>query len=138
VTQTTPLRFQLSSALQQRYRSKREAFQLYRALAERESLKARQEILLMLARNAERSAATDAIRLLRLDGAIPDEPASLRHTLWQKVLVCGGYRVATLWLERLEKRADRRCINIFQAYLAATNVLYKRVVNSRLLRHFGN
>jgi len=120
VNQIASLRSQLSSVLQQSYRSKRASFHLYCALAKRESLESRQEILLMLAKSAERSAATDAIRLLRLDVAIPDEPASVRHTLWQKVLVCGGYRVAMLWLEWLEKRWMCRCINTFQTYLSET------------------
>lgn len=106
---------QLGMALQQRYRSQRLAFHLYCALANRETLKSRQEILLMLARNAERSAATDAIRLLRLNLSLPDEPAC-RHSLWQQFLLFCGFRVTMLWLEWQEKRAARRCLQVFSSH----------------------
>ncbi|MBF2073249.1 MAG: hypothetical protein IGS50_05730 [Synechococcales cyanobacterium C42_A2020_086] len=86
-TQFSSLRSQLGMALQQRYRSKRLAFHLYCALANREPLKARQEILLMLARSAERSAATDVIRLLRLNLPLPEEP-TCSSSLWRQFLLC--------------------------------------------------
>lgn len=108
---TQSLHSQLGVALQQRYRSKRLAFHLYCALANREPMKARQEILLILARNAERSAAIDAIRLLRLNLPIPEEPAS-SHSLWQQLLVFCGLRITMLWLEWQEKRVTRRCLQV--------------------------
>ncbi|MBF2021504.1 MAG: hypothetical protein IGR93_15725 [Hydrococcus sp. C42_A2020_068] len=111
-TPSSRLRSQLERALHQRYRNRRLACHLYCALANREPLKARQEILLMLARNAERSAATDAIRLLRLNLPVPDEPVS-SHSLWRQFLLFCGLRVTMLWLEWQEKRAARRCLQVF-------------------------
>jgi len=112
-TSSSRLRSQLGRALHQRYRNRRLAFHLYCALANREPLKARQEILLMLARNAERSAATDAIRLLRLNLPLPDEPALLSNLLCQRFLTACGLQVITLWLEWQEKQAARRCLQVF-------------------------
>ncbi len=80
------LRSQLGRALHQRYRNRRLAFHLYCALANREPLKARQEILLMLARNAERSAATDAIRLLRLNLSV----IAHNKAAWQDWVIVGS------------------------------------------------
>ncbi|MBF2063154.1 MAG: hypothetical protein IGS39_01775 [Calothrix sp. C42_A2020_038] len=105
----SPLRSQLGMALQQRYRSKRLALHIYYALANRETMKARQDTLLMLARNAERSAANDAIRLLHLNLPLPDEPT----VLWQRLLVVCGLRVTMLWLEWQEKRLAHRFLHIF-------------------------
>ncbi len=114
-TQFLRLRTQLGRALRQRYRSRRLAFSLYCALANRESMKARQEILITLARNAERAAADDAIRLLRLNLPVPDEPAC-SHSLWQQFLLFCGLRVTMLWLEWQEKRATCRCLQVFSSH----------------------
>ncbi|WAL60298.1 hypothetical protein [Thermocoleostomius sinensis] len=110
-TQFSLQRSQLGMVLQQRYCSQRLAFHLYCALANRETLKSRQEILLMLARNAERSAAADAIRLLRLNLPVPDEPAS-SDSLWRRFLLFCGFRVTMLWLKWQEKRVTRRCLQL--------------------------
>ncbi|MHC5762829.1 cation transporter [Nostoc sp.] len=50
------LRSLLCFRLQRSYHRKRSAFRLYQALAEREALAYRRELLLILARNAEKSA----------------------------------------------------------------------------------
>lgn len=121
MTQALPWRFQLSRALQQRYHNKRVASRLYCALAEREP--AYQEMLLILAKNAERSAANDAIRLLRLDAPVPDDSASLSQLLWQRLLVCCGVRITTLWIEWSEKQTMRQCVQLFQIHSAASKKL---------------
>lgn len=112
-TQSLRLRTQLGRALRQRYRSKRLAFSLYCALATRESKKARQEILLTLARNAERAAAVDAMRLLRLNLPVPTENMFVQR-LWQRCLLCCGLRMTLLWLAWQEKRVSRQCLQVFR------------------------
>jgi hypothetical protein len=57
-TPSSRLRSQLGRVLHQRYRNRRLAFHLYCALANREPLKARQEILLMLALLFSRSISS--------------------------------------------------------------------------------
>lgn len=76
------LRSLLCFGLQRSYRHQRTAFRLYQALAEREALAQRRQLLLMLARNAEKSAATHAIRLLSLDAAVPQDLDTWGERLW--------------------------------------------------------
>jgi len=105
LTPKAPLHPSLVAALQDSYRSKRTIFHLYRFLADREPLESRQELLLMLARNAEQSAANDATRLLHLDGTIPADPIALSDSLWRWLLVSCRLKTAMLWIEWLAKQS---------------------------------
>lgn len=86
------LRLLLRATLWRTYSRKLAAARIYDALAQREPRKSHREILLMLARNSERSAARYAKCLQRLGAKKLPELEPLGERVWRWLLVRCGTR----------------------------------------------
>ncbi|MEH1965398.1 hypothetical protein [Nostoc sp.] len=112
--------------LQRSYRHKRSAFRLYQALAEREALAYRRELLLILARNAEKSAITHAIRLLHLNVTVPQDLDTWSERLWYWLLVHSKLQWVIAWIEWQQHKDARFYIRLFQMYSILSPTLKHR------------
>lgn len=120
------LRSLLCFRLQRSYRRKRSAFRLYQALAEREALAYRRELLLILARNAEKSAITYAIRLLHLNVMVPQDLDTWSERLWYWLLVHSKLQWVIAWIEWQQHKDARLYIRLFQMYSILSPTLKHR------------
>lgn len=108
------------------YRHQRAAFRLYQALAEREVLAYRRELLLIFARNAEKSAATYAIRLLHLNVTVPQDLDTWSKRLWYWLLVHSKSQWVIAWIEWQQHKDARFYIRLFQMYSILSPALKHR------------
>ncbi|BAZ04114.1 hypothetical protein [Calothrix sp. NIES-3974] len=108
--------------LQRSYRHQRMAFRLYQALAQREVLPDKQKLWLILARNAEKSAATYAIRLLCLDAKLPQDLNhwSDRICYWL-LLKCKPEWVIT-WVEWQQHKDARLFLQLWKQLLQQPSI----------------
>ncbi|MER3491482.1 MAG: hypothetical protein C4323_03580 [Mastigocladus sp. ERB_26_2] len=121
-----PLRASLLClALQRSYRHQRVAFRLYQALAEREVLPERQELLLILARNAEKSAANHAIRLLRLDVKLPQDLDNWSDRLWYWLLLHTKLQWVMAWMEWQQHQDAKLYLRLWRLHLVTSFVSCK-------------
>lgn len=106
----------LCVGLQRSYRHQRVAFRLYQALAEREVSVDKRELLLILARNAEKSAATHAIRLLRLDVKLPQDLDNWSDRLWYWLLLHTKPQWVIAWMEWQQHQDAKLYLRLWQLH----------------------
>jgi hypothetical protein len=82
---------------------KRQAVQLYRALAVREHNAFRRALLLKLVMHEEQRSRRYAMWLEHLGAPVPEARESLGERWWRWVLVRGGVACALAWTEWVER-----------------------------------
>lgn len=117
------LRRLLCFGLQRSYRHQRDAFRLYQTLAKRETLAYRRELLLILARKAERTAANHKIRLLHLNVIVPHQLDTWSERLWHWLLVHGKPQWVIAWIEWQQHADARLYIRLLQLHSVLSHTI---------------